>query len=664
MTAADVKYSYDYIRDPRTARRARATSPRSRRSTRSTTTRSRFDLVDAQRRAADDAHQQVRRRRPGGLLRRSGRQAPHEPGERRHRAVQAAGSFQPNSFLTLERHADYWQEGPPYLDEIIFLFIPNSASLLVALAHEPASISPSSSRPQDAEQLAGRRQPDRQALRRPSIRRASISTTNYGPLGDQLGCARRSRSRSTRKRSSGGDRRLRPGDRHHGRGHAGDLGPAARRGADPGAGHRTGQGAARRGRPRGRSRPRSGHHHRLRLDGPGCGDARRAAWQRRHRPQHHRVDLGVWIQNFRSRNMGFTFNDWGTQPDPSLLYYRHFRAQPEGADFRNWNNEEASALLDRGLAEPDFDKRRANLSWSSRSILAERCPPSCCSAPTRDGAAASGCGTIHAASDRLVFRLVETWLETERQCPASGLRHGHAIAMRLPDAVAGGAAHGLLSSIAVFLLVRAVPGDIVARCSARPGGDPAAEAACAAFFGLDRPLARQYLTGSARCLAGRPRPELEPGPPGDERSSGARSWSRSSSAFSPCCSRPVGVPLGLLAGIYEERAARQRDPDLQSPGPVGARVLGRAHAAGWRPRPGSTGRRPSATRAPSQTPSVNLAILLLPVLSLGLLQAAAYGQFDRQMRGRGPGPGLRAHRRSPRGCRRGASSSSTSCATS
>ena len=72
-----------------------------------------------------------------------------------------------------------------------------------------------------------------------------------------------------------------------------------------------------------------------------------------------KIELGVWIRNFRAREMGFTFNDWGTTPDPSLLYYRHFRAAPQGADFRNWNNAKASELLDRGQEETDPVKRKA-----------------------------------------------------------------------------------------------------------------------------------------------------------------------------------------------------------------------------------------------------------------------------------------------------------------
>ena len=71
-----------------------------------------------------------------------------------------------------------------------------------------------------------------------------------------------------------------------------------------------------------------------------------------------KVELGVWVRNFQSKQMGFTFNDWPSSPDPSLLYYRHFRADPLGADFRNWKNTEASNLLDRGREESDYAVRR------------------------------------------------------------------------------------------------------------------------------------------------------------------------------------------------------------------------------------------------------------------------------------------------------------------
>jgi peptide/nickel transport system substrate-binding protein len=85
------------------------------------------------------------------------------------------------------------------------------------------------------------------------------------------------------------------------------------------------------------------------------------------------MELGVWINNFRSRNMRFTFNDWATSPDPSLLFYRHFHKQPEGADFRNWNNDKASELLDVGQRTAEPGKRKA-IYDEFQKIVAEDVP--------------------------------------------------------------------------------------------------------------------------------------------------------------------------------------------------------------------------------------------------------------------------------------------------
>jgi hypothetical protein len=86
-----------------------------------------------------------------------------------------------------------------------------------------------------------------------------------------------------------------------------------------------------------------------------------------------KIELGVWVRNFQNRQMGFTFNDWPSSPDPSLLYYRHFRAQPLGADFRNWNNAKASELLDRGREESDYGVRRGIYN-EFQKILADDVP--------------------------------------------------------------------------------------------------------------------------------------------------------------------------------------------------------------------------------------------------------------------------------------------------
>lgn len=70
------------------------------------------------------------------------------------------------------------------------------------------------------------------------------------------------------------------------------------------------------------------------------------------------VDLGVWIEDWSNYNTPNTLNEWGGFTDPDLLYYRHFRAQPEGGDWRRWNNEEGSKLLDQARGETDLETRK------------------------------------------------------------------------------------------------------------------------------------------------------------------------------------------------------------------------------------------------------------------------------------------------------------------
>ncbi|EKN63447.1 ABC transporter substrate-binding protein [Schinkia azotoformans] len=70
------------------------------------------------------------------------------------------------------------------------------------------------------------------------------------------------------------------------------------------------------------------------------------------------VDLGVWIKDWSNYNSPNTFNEWGGFTDPDLLYYRHFRAKPEGGDWRRWNNEEGSKLLDQARVETQQEARQ------------------------------------------------------------------------------------------------------------------------------------------------------------------------------------------------------------------------------------------------------------------------------------------------------------------
>jgi peptide/nickel transport system substrate-binding protein len=86
-----------------------------------------------------------------------------------------------------------------------------------------------------------------------------------------------------------------------------------------------------------------------------------------------RVELGVWLNAFRTRNMRFTFNDWGTQPDPHILYYRHFRSPPQGADFRNWANADADRLLDQGMETSDPAARK-RIYLDLQKLMSETVP--------------------------------------------------------------------------------------------------------------------------------------------------------------------------------------------------------------------------------------------------------------------------------------------------
>ena len=59
------------------------------------------------------------------------------------------------------------------------------------------------------------------------------------------------------------------------------------------------------------------------------------------------LDLGIWIDDFLAGTFDeFTMNAWGGFVDPDLLYYNHLHQPPEGKDFRGWDNEEISQLLD------------------------------------------------------------------------------------------------------------------------------------------------------------------------------------------------------------------------------------------------------------------------------------------------------------------------------
>ena len=185
-----------------------------------------------------------------------------------------------------------------------------------------------------------------------------------------------------------------------------------------------------------------------------------------------------------------------------------------------------------------------------------------------------------------------------------------------------------LASILVFILVRLVPGDVVAQMMGQAGGE-AAERAMQAFFGLDQPIYVQYLTWIGNVLQG----DL------------GTSWTRGSpvagmvgSAFlvtlqiglvTLLVATLVGVPLGVIAGIYEGKPI---DTVIQGFNLIGLAapvfwvglmlLVGVSSMLAWSP--------PLRFVPPTESLADNLAILVLPVASLALLQAAAYSQFVRQ----------------------------------
>jgi len=355
MTAEDVKYSYDYIRDPANG------SPGA----------GDFNMID-EIRVIDDLTVEFVLTSPNASL-------PMALGNK-YGAVVPAGTFdaegaraalndtsvgtgpfrirefQPNSFLELERFEDYWQPGLPYLDEITYLFLPNAAALLVALQNNRVDVA-RLSRPQDAVQLEGL--PNVTVQRWPSLGQMALDLdSDHGPLGDE-------RVRQAISLAIDKDEILQAA--------VGGYGTVIHTMV---AGMQEAWGVARedlefQGPDREAARAlmaEAGHTGRVPLTlttiigfdwmDPAAVTLREQLGEIGIDLDIRRVDLGVWIDNFRSRNMGFTFNEWGTQPDPNLLFFRHFHQQPEGADFRNWRNAAASELLMRGQQESDPEARQ------------------------------------------------------------------------------------------------------------------------------------------------------------------------------------------------------------------------------------------------------------------------------------------------------------------
>jgi peptide/nickel transport system substrate-binding protein len=370
MTSADVKYSYDFLRIPANG------SPGA------------GDLSSVTAVEAPDEFTVVfRLNRPNAALpmtltNKFGAVVPRgfldDPGAGTRMNEVSVGTgpfklkqFRPNSTLTLERNADYWQPGLPYLDEITFVTMPNSAAMVVGLQSRRIDMA-MFSRPQDTQALATA--PGVEVRRWPSLNQKSLDLDcKYGPLGDTR--VRQAIALAIDKKTVM-DASI--------AGYGTVIGTIV-------AGMQESWGVpldrlAHQTVDLDRARAllrEAGHPEGFAIDlttiiGYDWMDAASVtiAEQLRRiniRANIRKLELGVWIRNFRAREMGFTFNDWGTTPDPSLLYYRHFRAAPEGADFRNWNNARASELLDRGQEVADPAARRA-IYTEFQTILAEEVP--------------------------------------------------------------------------------------------------------------------------------------------------------------------------------------------------------------------------------------------------------------------------------------------------
>lgn len=369
MTAADVKYSYDFIRDPKNG------SPGA------------GDFQAIQEVEAPDENTAVFRLAkpdaslPMTLTNKYGGVVPKDAfaaqGAAQRLNSQSIGtgpfrlvSFQQGQSLRLERFRDYWEGGAPYLDQVTFQFLPSSSGLLVALQNGRVDLA-LLSRPQDIQQVQGR--PGLEVRSFPSLVQKSLDLDCDLPqLRDVR--VRQAVALAIDKRAV-----LRAAYEGHGQ-VLGTMVP----GMQEAWGLPLDQVAHQQPDPaRARALLAEAGAANLQVDlttiaGYDWMDpaAVTVAEQLRAvgiQANIRKLELGVWINNFRNRKMGFTFNDWGTPPDPNLLFYRHFHARPEGADFRNWNDAEASRLLDEGKQAQDPARRReAYLAYQRR--MAEQVP--------------------------------------------------------------------------------------------------------------------------------------------------------------------------------------------------------------------------------------------------------------------------------------------------
>ena len=267
------------------------------------------------------------------------------------------GEFRPNSHLMMVRNPDYWERGAPYLDRVAITFIPNSASLIVALRNKRVDLA-LLNRQQDISQVE--QQPGLTVKRWRSLNQKAIDLgSEVPPLGDV-------RVRQAIALAVDRNEILQASVGQYGRvAYTMVAGMQDEWGADPATlPHRKVDiDAAKKlmkdaGFDKGMDLTLTTINSYDWME-PAAVTLKQQLARIGINLNIQRADLGVWIKNFQSKQMGFTFNDWATQSDPDLMFYRHFRKAPVGADFRNWNDATASDLLDRGRSELNPVKRKA-----------------------------------------------------------------------------------------------------------------------------------------------------------------------------------------------------------------------------------------------------------------------------------------------------------------
>ncbi|HEY8609850.1 MAG TPA: ABC transporter substrate-binding protein [Roseomonas sp.] len=355
MTSADVKYSYDYVRDASNGSPGAAD----------------FGTIRAVE-APDEQTVVIRLSEPNAslpmtLTNRFGCVVPRDtfanPQARARLSQQSVGTgpfmlqeFRPQSHIRMARFPNYWRQGQPYLDGILFSVQPNAASVLVALRSRRVDLA-LLARPQDAEQLQG--QAGLSITSAPSLRQCSLDLDcNHAQLKDVR--VRQAISLSIDKNAVmqaaiGGKGKVLgtiPAAMQESWGAPFDTLPNQK--PDPARAKAL---LAEAGLADGFALDLISIIGFEWMDPAAVTIAQQLA-PAGIRLNLQRVELGVWLNAFRTRNMRFTFNDWGTQPDPHILYYRHFHSAPRGADFRNWNNAEADRLMDAGMATADPAARR------------------------------------------------------------------------------------------------------------------------------------------------------------------------------------------------------------------------------------------------------------------------------------------------------------------